>query len=324
MMCQKLICEIEKTPGKLQEKNAKAGTTPVEVKADAGFYGLSKVNIDAIKLQEKSVNVQSEAQDVVADDDYTALSRVSVAGYPTQEKTITIKNDAVIEPDPGFKAMTKVGIKVDAGMTYSDYVDFITFDGPRNVFKTEKPLGNILGAVAVGKYSSRFDHLRILDIRNVTRSDELILSNADWGDPPIAPTIQKLRTGEMVFGGWGPQMDVFSLKEIYCSPTKIIDFQYHEYISEYDSFTSFNVFQKLIKIIIDSPKFISCGTIEGLLQIPAFTSGAGKIYVKDDLVDEYKKARNWITVADHIRPLSEYEAAGGWNYDFYPEEGNAK
>ena len=38
-------------------------------------------------------------------------------------------------------------------------------------------------------------------------------------------------------------------------------------------------------------------------------SGAGYIYVPDDLVDSYKAATNWSVYADQIKPLSEYTEA---------------
>lgn len=311
----KLICEIEKTPGKLQEKNATAGASTVTVKADSGFYGLSKVNIDAIKLQEKSVNVQNEAQDVVADEGYTALSRVSVAGYPTQEKAVTLAGDASIEPDPGFKAMTKVDIKVNVGTLYSDFANFMQYGGTQKTFETEDTVCPVLNLAFWGNADSTLDHPRILDIVNVTNNNDLTFSNG-FGSY-ISTSMQKLRAGKMPAGGSYPDTLPFQLKEIYCKSSKDINFYGYDYGNQWVS--AFNAFKKLVKIVIDSSTFVKCTGIEGLLKIPAFTNGTGKIYVADNLVDTYKAATNWITVADYIRPISEYEAEGGWNYDFYEE-----
>lgn len=319
MMCQKLICEIEKTPGRLQEKSAKAGSRPVEVTADAGFYGLEKVTVDSIRLQEKSVDVQSTAQDVVADENYTALSRVSVAGYPTQEKTITIAGDASVEPDPGFKAMTKVNVKIDVGMSYADFTDFLTYGGSVKVFKTELENALIYGQYFVNIGEPKLDHLRIIDAPNVRSTPNLQL----YSFSPYYPgfTVQKIRCYNVPEGSFDYR-SLYELKEIYYTSDNYMDFFYDE---NHSSFVGeFGAFSKLEKIIIPYNSLIGCSDIQGLLQIPAFTNGTGKIYVKDELVDQYKAATNWITVADYIHPISEYEAAGGWNYDFYPEEGDAK
>lgn len=42
-------------------------------------------------------------------------------------------------------------------------------------------------------------------------------------------------------------------------------------------------------------------------------AGTGYIYVKDDLVDQYKVATNWSVVAGQIRPVSELEGQYGTN-----------
>lgn len=318
-MCQKLICEITKTPGKLQEKPVKATSTPVEVTADVGFYGLSKVNVDAIRLQEKSVNVQSEAQDVVADENYTALSRVSVAGYPTQAKGVTITGDASIEPDPGYKAMTKVDIKVDAGMSYADFIDFLTYGGSIKVFKTDLEDALIYGQYFVNGGEQKLDHLRIIDAPNVRSTPNLQLYS--YSPYYLGFTVQKIRCYNVPEGSFNYR-SLYELKGIYYTSDNCMDFFYDENHSSWVG--EFGAFSKLEKIIIPASTPVECSTIEGLLQIPAFTNGTGKIYVKDELVDAYKAATNWATVADYIRPISEYEAAGGWNYDFYAGEGDAK
>lgn len=318
-MCRKIVCEIFKTPGKLQEKTAKAASTPVEVVADAGFYGLAKVTVDAIRLQEKSVEVQSEAQDVIADREFTALSRVTVAGYPTQEKAVTIKGSASIEPDAGFRAMTKVDVKVDAGPSYADFIDFLTYGGTSKVFKTELEEALIYGQPFVNIGEQKVDHFRIIDAPNIRATPDLSIRSYS----PYYPgsTLQKIRCYNMP-GGTFEQRSLYELREIYYTSDNDINFVYDE--NHYSWIQEFGAFQKLEKIIIPNDSLVTCSSVEGLLQIPAFTDGTGKIYVKDALVDAYKAATNWATVADYIHPISEYEAAGGWNYNFYPEEGATK
>lgn len=44
-MGKRLICEISKTPGKLQEKTVTASGNVTTVTPDKGFYGLKKVTV---------------------------------------------------------------------------------------------------------------------------------------------------------------------------------------------------------------------------------------------------------------------------------------
>lgn len=62
---------------------------------------------------------------------------------------------------------------------------------------------------------------------------------------------------------------------------------------------------KLVKVVLSGS---SVATLRGA----AFTntpivSGTGFIYVPDNLVESYKAATNWVTVASQIKPISELE-----------------
>lgn len=61
----------------------------------------------------------------------------------------------------------------------------------------------------------------------------------------------------------------------------------------------------LNKIIIRSSTVCNLNSTNALSG-SLIAAGTGTIYVPDDLVDDYKSAKNWSTFADQIKPLSEY------------------
>lgn len=58
-------------------------------------------------------------------------------------------------------------------------------------------------------------------------------------------------------------------------------------------------------VIIDSPELFRLSTSTVFANSSITNGGTGFVYVPDNLVDEYKSATNWTTVADQIKPLSE-------------------
>ena len=61
---------------------------------------------------------------------------------------------------------------------------------------------------------------------------------------------------------------------------------------------------KLEAVVIDSPAVFRL-TAPTAFNNSGISKGTGFVYVPDNLVDEYKSATNWTTVADQIKPLSE-------------------
>ena len=57
-------------------------------------------------------------------------------------------------------------------------------------------------------------------------------------------------------------------------------------------------------VVIDSPAVFKLSNPNAITG-SSIARGTGFVYVPDDLVDEYKSATNWTTVADQIKPLSE-------------------
>lgn len=57
-------------------------------------------------------------------------------------------------------------------------------------------------------------------------------------------------------------------------------------------------------LVIDSPSVFRITNVSTIAN-SSIRRGTGFVYVPDNLVDEYKSATNWTTVADQIKPLSE-------------------
>ena len=61
----------------------------------------------------------------------------------------------------------------------------------------------------------------------------------------------------------------------------------------------------IIAVVIDSPAVFRITSTSAFSTSSIKNGGTGFVYVPDNLVDEYKSATNWTTVADQIKPLSE-------------------
>lgn len=108
----------------------------------------------------------------------------------------------------------------------------------------------------------------------------------------------------------------------YCSNLETVDIHNTNYVSSY-SFRdckkiteldlhrvgnigtyAFNGCTKLAKLIIRTDTVPTLGGTNAFTNT-AIAGGTGYIYVKDELVEEYKVATNWSTYAEQIKPLSE-------------------
>lgn len=204
--------------------------------------------------------------------------------------------------------------------SYNQFFEFCRKNSGVRVLDIEGAKAYITSAGGNGFDADEVDYTRILDLHGNKRPYEnyngfnFSLQEPQWNYTYLH-TISKLRLYAGSVVAYKVEA-VFELKELYyCGLDKTDYIQFDKYVGEYNE--CFSAFQKLKKIIIDSTDLISCTDINGLLEIPAYTGdGDGAIYVPDALVDSYKKSTNWATVASHIKPISEYEAAGGWNYNF--------
>ena len=72
------------------------------------------------------------------------------------------------------------------------------------------------------------------------------------------------------------------------------------------AFTDCTSFETLI---IRTPSVCVISDISVALRGSKIASGTGYIYVPDNLVDSYKAATNWVTLANQIKPISALEAS---------------
>ena len=72
-----------------------------------------------------------------------------------------------------------------------------------------------------------------------------------------------------------------------------------------NSSTMFSRTRVIEAVVIDSPSVFTITDSSAFRGSSIKNGGTGFVYVPDSLVDEYKTATNWTTVADQIKPLSE-------------------
>ena len=73
--------------------------------------------------------------------------------------------------------------------------------------------------------------------------------------------------------------------------------------------TAFTDCTSLETLIIRTPSVCVISDISVALRGSKIAAGTGYIYVPDNLVDSYKAATNWVTLAEQIKPISALEAS---------------
>lgn len=73
--------------------------------------------------------------------------------------------------------------------------------------------------------------------------------------------------------------------------------------------TAFTDCTSLETLIIRTPSVCVISDISIALRGSKIAAGTGYIYVPDNLVDSYKAATNWVTLANQIKPISALEAS---------------
>lgn len=73
--------------------------------------------------------------------------------------------------------------------------------------------------------------------------------------------------------------------------------------------TAFTDCKSLETLIIRTPSVCVISDISVALRGSKIAAGTGYIYVPDNLVDSYKTATNWVTLANQIKPISALEAS---------------
>lgn len=73
--------------------------------------------------------------------------------------------------------------------------------------------------------------------------------------------------------------------------------------------TAFTDCKSFETLIIRTPSVCVISDISVALRGSKIAAGTGYIYVPDNLVDSYKAATNWVTLAEQIKPISALEAS---------------
>lgn len=98
---------------------------------------------------------------------------------------------------------------------------------------------------------------------------------------------------------YGVFQNCTNLKSIYLGPVQSASSKYNFYgsgIFSNDQNIEALIINSDTRAILDSTAFSNCSIKSG---------GTGYVYVPDALVDSYKSATNWVTIASQIRPISE-------------------
>ena len=96
----------------LQDKTVTLSTSQQQViSCDSGYVGLNEVTIPAIQLQNKSVTLGSSQQVITADSQYDGLGQVTVPAVAMQSKSVVLSSSSqTITPDSGYTGLSQVDV----------------------------------------------------------------------------------------------------------------------------------------------------------------------------------------------------------------------
>ena len=106
--------------------------------------------------------------------------------------------------------------------------------------------------------------------------------------------------------GWNTSLVARMVTTFYnCTSIKYLNLSGWTTESATDTDRIFGYLFNLEALVIDSPSVFRLTNSNAFFASSITNGGKGFVYVPDNLVDEYKSATNWTTVADQIKPLSE-------------------
>lgn len=161
------ICQIETggTDINIQESKTVSPSTAVQtITPDAGYEGLLRVIVNAIRNQSKSVTLSTSAQTVTPDSGYNGLSSVSVPAIQNQAKTVSPSESAqTVYPDSGKNGLSSVTVNAaklqSKTVTPSSSVQTITPDsgyyGLKNVKVNAQETVNAVSVTIVGTITAK-------------------------------------------------------------------------------------------------------------------------------------------------------------------------
>lgn len=152
-------------------------------------------------------------------------------------------------------------------------------------------------------------HLQTINLPKVTAFDRDVFLNSaiQQADFPLVTTIGNncFRMATSLTSANLPLVTALPADAFRDSTIRTADFAAVTNINR----TAFTDCKSLETLIIRTPSVCVISDISVALRGSKIASGTGYIYVPDNLVDSYKAATNWVTLANQIKQISALEAS---------------
>ena len=157
-----------------------------------------------------------------------------------------------------------------------------------------------------------FDTSSVIDMGNTFSYCESItsLDLSGWDTSSLTNLYQTFYNDTAIttlnLSGWNTSLVTRMATTFYnCASIKYLNLSGWTTESVTDTHRIFGYLFNLEALVIDSPSVFRLTNSSAFFASSITNGGKGFVYVPDNLVDEYKSATNWTTVADQIKPLSE-------------------
>lgn len=151
-------------------------------------------------------------------------------------------------------------------------------------------------------------HLQTINLPKVTKFDREVFKNTaiQQADFPLLTTMENgcFNMAKNLISANLPLITTLPNDTFRNSSIRTADFAAVTNINR----TAFTDCTSLETLIIRTPSVCVISDISVALRGSKIASGTGYIYVPDNLVDSYKAATNWVTLANQIKPISALEA----------------
>ena len=136
------------------------------------------------------------------------------------------------------------------------------------------------------------------------------LDLSSWNTSSLTNLYQTFYSAEAIttlnLSGWNTSLVRRMVTTFYgCTSIKYLNLSGWTTESVTDTERIFGRLFNLEALVIDSPSIFRLTNSNAFYASSITNGGKGFVYVPDNLVDEYKSATNWTTVANQIKPLSE-------------------